>query len=156
MTYKISYLSNGDKIKITNELFYQLKKWEMEETILPEAFIDELKSQDNEWINNNRSYYYHNVQFDQQGEAESLLRSDNRHHNPVVNKIITQEKLHQIYKILQQCTGRQRRRFILLFFYGYSFSDIALQEAVSRNTVRRSIQKARKLIKKYEHSVNSL
>ena len=147
MTYKISYLSNADKIKITNELFYQLKKWEMEEIILPETFIDELKSQDNEWINNNRSYYSHNVQLNQQGEAEILLRSDSRHRNPVVNKIITQEKLHQIYKILQQCTGRQRRRFILHFFYGYSFSDIALQEAVSRNTVRRSIQKARKLIK---------
>lgn len=25
MTYKISYLSNGNKVKITNELFYKLK-----------------------------------------------------------------------------------------------------------------------------------
>jgi len=121
MTYKISYLSNGNKIKITNELFYQLKKWEMEEKILPDKFIDELKSQDNAWINSNRRFFSHSVQFDWQGEAESLLRLDSRYRNPVAHQILTQEKLHQIYKVLQQCTGRQRRRFIFHFFMGTAF-----------------------------------
>jgi hypothetical protein len=119
MTYKISYLSNGNKIKITNELFYQLKKWELEKIILAETFIDQLKLQDNEWINSNHSYYRYNIQYKYQSNYGMLLRPDLT--NPVTDQILTQEKLHQIYKILQQCTGRQRRRFTLYFFYGYSF-----------------------------------
>ena len=136
MIYKISYLSNGKKVKITNELFNQLKKWEMEGVMLPIAFVDELKIQDNAWINSNRNYYTHinhNEQHDYQ-ICSSL---------PIVNHILNREKLYQIYQILKTYSGRQRRRFIMHFYYGYSYSDIAVQEGVHKKTIRKSIQKVR-------------
>lgn len=146
MTYKISYLSNGEKVKITNELFFQLKQWEMEGILLPIKFIDELKSQDNEWINSNRCYYTHNQQFECQHYPKSSFFNNSNHNSQITDIILTQEKLHQIYKVLLQCSGRQRRRFILYFYYGYSYSDIALQEGVNKSTIRQSIQKVREII----------
>ncbi len=125
MIYKISYLSNGTKVKITNELFNQLKTWEMEGVMLPIAFVDELKIQDNAWINSNRNYYMHINQYEPQSYQLSM-------HPPLVSHILNREKLHQIYQILKTCSGRQKRRFIMHFYYGYSYSDIAVQEGVHK------------------------
>ena len=147
MTYKLSYLSNGEKVKITNELFFQLKNWEMEGILLPIKFIDELKSQDNEWINSNRCYYTHNLQFERQDYPKRTSINCIKHTTQVTDLILTQEKLHQIYKVLLQCSGRQRRRFVQYFYYGYSYSDIAQQEGVNKSTVRRSIQKIKEIIR---------
>jgi len=76
MTYKISYLSNGNKVKITNTLFYQLKNWEVENILLQDKFIAELKSQDNEWINSNCNYYRYNAWINQQNNPECLIAAD--------------------------------------------------------------------------------
>jgi hypothetical protein len=148
MKYKISYLSNCNKVKITNELFLQFKKWEIEGVDISKSFSDELKLQDNEWINNTRRYYSHNTSF---GNFDSYIATLNLH---CINDlpsftelVIHRETLSAISAILSQCAFTQRRRFLKHFYYGLSYEEIALQESVNRNTVRRSVKKIKALIK---------
>jgi hypothetical protein len=148
MKYRISYLSNCNKVKITNELFLQFKKWEIEGVALSKSFSDELKLQDNEWINNTRRYYSHNTSF---GNFDSYIAALNLHcinDLPSTTELaIRRETISIISSILSKCSYIQRRRFLKHFYYGLSYDEIASQENVNKNTVRRSIKKVKDLIK---------
>lgn len=145
--YKVSYLSNGTKVKITNELFNQLKKWEVENADIPNSFLDELKMQDDEWINNYRNYYLKNTSLNTLINLRIDLKSSVYTTNQSVEQIcITREAIANITVILEKCTIIQKRRFIKHFVHKLSYSEIAIQENVSKIAVQKSINKVLKLL----------
>ena len=58
------------------------------------------------------------------------------------------ETLKEIGGILEQLPPLQRRRFILHFFYGYSYSEIAKMQDCNKSAVMRSVQSALKKVRK--------
>ena len=139
--YKISYLSDGTKVKITNQLFSQLKKWEEEDVAILPAFLDELKIQDNNWINSTRNYYIKTVAMQslphQALNKEKSLRTNNFQISSD-NRVF----LSCIISKLTECTATQKRRFLLHYYYGFSYKEIGELEGVSKFSIRNSVQKA--------------
>lgn len=58
------------------------------------------------------------------------------------------ETLREISRLLEQFSLLQRQRFILHFFYGYSYSEIAKMQDCNKSAVMRSTQSALKKIRK--------
>jgi hypothetical protein len=117
--YKISYLNNGTKVKVTNQLFNQIKKWEESGIEISYEFLDELKIQDNNWINKTRQYYrnavaiqtlsYHVLSEDKSLQTKSFQNKSN-------NRIL----LNCVIKNLSECTTIQKRHFLFYYYYGFS------------------------------------
>ena len=145
MNIKYSYLSDGTKVKITNELFRQLKRWEMVDIGISARFLDELKKQDNDWLNSYRNYYlfFKSLEAEKDGMYEYYL--DNGY-IPVEKNVDYKERIRIILNFLEFCSVKQRRRFIKHFFYGMSYEEIAKQEAVSKWSVRESIKRAMNML----------
>jgi RNA polymerase sigma-70 factor (ECF subfamily) len=143
--YKISYLTNGTKVKITNQLFNQIKKWETEKVYINSKFLDELKRQDNDWINSTRRYYRHTVAVEslsiQVLNREKALRTNN-FQDMSINKLLFED----VIKKLSRCTKTQRKRFFLYYYYGLSYSEIAQLEGRSKITVRESVKRAEQIL----------
>ena len=139
--YKIHYLTDGTKVKITSQLFNQIKQWETEGVHIDSSFLDELKKQDNEWINNTRNYYRNSIAIEslphQVLNQQKELQIKN-FQNISINKII----LEDIIKKLSICTKTQRRRFLLHYYYKLSYMEIAELEGRSKYSIRDSVQKA--------------
>lgn len=137
--YKHSYLSNGTKVKITEKLYQQLTVWKQTGQAVDHIFLDELKIQDNEWINKNRNYYIHNISLDKEFEKEhfdpTLLQDDVCIEQDVLNSEYTESLL----QLLDHCTATQRRRFIKHYYLGYSYSQIATQEHCTKKAIGNSV-----------------
>ena len=58
------------------------------------------------------------------------------------------ETLLEIGQVLEKLPPLQRWRFILHFFYGYSYSEIAKMQDCNKSAVMRSVQSALKKIRK--------
>ena len=58
------------------------------------------------------------------------------------------ETLQEIGRVLEQLPPLQRWRFILHFFYGYSYSEIAKMQDCNKSAVMRSVQSALKKVRK--------
>lgn len=145
--YKTSYLSDGTKVKITEELFNNLKVWEAQGYELEDKFKDELKKQDDVWLNSYRQYYRKSVSFEAETEKENPNQSILHDTSQDIENIIMQnEREHIIYSILDECTETQRRRFIKYYYLGCSNVDIAKQEGCYESAVRKSIKKVEKRI----------
>ena len=54
--YRKAYLTDGTQVKITEELFQQLKTWEQEGYAIPLAYSDMLKNEDNDMFKARRNY----------------------------------------------------------------------------------------------------
>jgi len=145
MKYRLSYLSNGRKVKITYELFNQLKVWEEERIYIEDAFKDELKRQDDRWINQSRSFYRNNLSFDYLSARGKEFPSIRQDEYPLADDI-----LKRVYEVLAHCTELQKLRFIKHFFYGMSYHAIAKQEHRNKDTVRDSVKKAVQMLRNYE------
>lgn len=143
--YKINYLSDGNKVKITNELFNQIKQWDAEGIIITSEFLDELKIQDNNWINSMRRFYRNTVPIEslsyQVINQAKTLRIKN-FQNDCNEKIL----LKCILSRLSQCTKTQRRRFVLHYYYDFSYEEIGNIEERSKITIRESVKKAVKML----------
>ena len=146
--YKISYLSDGTKVKITNELFRQLKRWEVEGTSISTRFADELKEQDNEWINNYRTYYtfFESLEAQRDGMYEYYISNEDL---PIEKKLLNNELVKSVLNILKNFSETQKRRFIKHFVYEMSYKEIAEQEAVIRRAVNKTIKEVLKLLNKF-------
>ncbi len=134
--YKISYLTNGTKVKITNELFKQIKQWETEKNDISTQFLDELKSQDNEWINSKRQYYRYTTPLQSLTEKEI----NKEKHKGADSRLMFTQALSR----LNCCTSKQRKRFLLFYYYGYNYSQIAKIEGCSEFAVRKMVQNVEK------------
>ncbi len=143
MHYKISYLTNGTKVKITSQLFNQIKQWETEGVKIDSSFLDELKKQDNEWINSTRQHYRNTLAI----ESLSIYALNNNKafriddfQNESINRIC-------IYKMLDNLssyTEVQRRRFLMKYYLGLSYAQISEMEGCSEFAVRKMVQKVEK------------
>ena len=146
MHYKINYLTNGTKVKITNQLFNQIKQWETEGVHINPKFLDELKKQDDDWINNSRRYYRHTVAIEslsiQVLNQQKALRV-NSFQNISNNRLY----INKILENLSVCTDAQIRRFLMYYYFGYSLTSISKHEKCSEGAVRKSIRKVVKRIK---------
>ena len=140
--YRKAYLTDGTQVKITEELFQQLKTWEQEGYAIPFTYADMLKKEDNEMIKADRKYYTHNVSLDDQ--VDSALMHDKRH--SISDYIQNSFRRNQIMKVLNLCTETQRRRFIKHYYLGYSYAQIARQERCCRKSIYESIQAVEKLL----------
>jgi hypothetical protein len=142
--YKHSYLSNGEKIKITYELSDQLKAWESQGDKIDREYLDIIKIQDDDWLNSLRQYYRYNA------SVSANHQNISSHPNSDKEAIRAQEKSY-IDAILDVCTETQRRRFIKHYYLDYSYSRIAKQENCSKRAVGISIKTLEKRIinKKY-------
>jgi len=79
--YKHSYLTDGTKVKITEQLFNQLIEWENEGYEFHFHYIDLLKKQANDAINKDRVFYSHNTSLDEEIERKNsniFFLRDNR------------------------------------------------------------------------------
>ena len=147
INYRKVYLTDGTQVKITEELFRQLRQWELEKYEISFQYTDMLKREDNEMINANRVYYSHNISLDAQ-----MLKD---HINPALlhdkrcckdDEIQSKDRQKQIMKVLSLCTETQRRRFIKHYYLGYSYAEIAKQENCYKNAIKQSIDVVVKLL----------
>ncbi len=136
--YKISYLTNGTKVKITNELFRQIKQWETEGMDISTRFLDELKSQDNEWINKRRQYYRYTTSLQSLTDKEI----NKEKHKSADSRLMFTQALSR----LNCCTSKQRKRFLLFYYYGFSYRAIAEIEGKNICSIKKSVQKAVNLL----------
>ena len=148
--YKIGYLNDGTKVKVTNQLFNQIKKWEESGIEISYEFLDELKIQDNNWINKTRQYYRNAVAIQTLSyhvlSEDKSLRTKN-FQNKSNNRIL----LNCVMKNLSECTTIQKRRFLLYYYYGFSYKEIADIENRNIYSIKKSVQKAVKILINYEH-----
>ena len=145
--YKNSKLSDGTKVKITEELFNNLKEWESQGYEIDEKYLDELKKQDDTWLNSYRAYYRRTYSLDAEAEKENPNQSYLLDPRQDVEKIIEQgESENIIHGILNECTEIQRRRFIKYYYLEFTLEMIAKQEGSSFQTVHKSIKKVEKKI----------
>ena len=149
MKYKMSYLTDGTKVKITDELFNQLKRWETENTEVTDYFKDELKKQDNEWINKNRQYQRNNTSLDSLiSEGFDFIFIDST--DLVEEILIKKERKKSVDYILNSCTKMQKRVFVLYFFYGLGYREISRIERKNKDTIKYSIKKVLQMLKNSE------
>lgn len=145
INYRKTHLTDGTQVKITEELYQQLKQWEQEGYEIPFQYSDMLKMEDNEMINANRQYYRHNIPLD-----ERMLRTQINlpvlDFNSMENQILKKERSKQLMKVLDICSETQRRRFIKHYYLGLSKCEIARQEDCSEKQVRKSISIVEKLL----------
>jgi len=147
--YRKAYLTDGTQVKITEDLFQQLKTWEQEGYAIPFAYADMLKNEDNEMINANRRYYRHNIPLDAQDADSSMLR-DTRY--SLDDHVLRRELGKQVMKVLGLCSETQRRRFIKHYFLGFSHTQIANQERCAEKQVRKAVNAAEKMLINCEQS----
>lgn len=141
--YRKVYLTDGTQVKITEELYQQLKQWEQEGYPFPFKYTDMLKKEDDEMINADRRYYRHNTSLDAQ-DAESPLLRDAR--CCLEDRVLRRERTRQIMQTLDQCSETQRRRFIKHYYFGYSYAQIARQERCRKQSVYESIIDAEQML----------
>jgi RNA polymerase sigma factor (sigma-70 family) len=141
--YKISYLTDGNKVKITSQLFKQINEWENEGIKLSSEFLDELKRQDNEWINSIRQYYRYTVSL-QSLSQKAVNKEKSLRKEEIIIKADRRLLFRQVIKWLDSCTSKQRRRFLLFYYYGFSYSEIGKIEGCSVYAVRKMVQKVEK------------
>lgn len=145
--YKTSYLSNGTKVKITEELFNNLKVWEAQGYEIEDKFKDELKKQDDVWLNSHRQYYRNSSSLDAEAEKENPNQSILLDISQNVENIVLQNEREQIiYSILDECTETQKRRFIKYYYLHLSYSAIAKQEGCTKRAVGNSIKSAEQML----------
>jgi len=141
--YRKAYLTDGTQVKITEELFQQLKTWEQEGYEIPFTYADMLKKEDNEMINADRRYYRHNASLDTQDADSPMLKDD---HYGLEDHIIRREHGKLVIKVLSLCSEIQRRRFIKHYFLGYSYAQIAKQELCSKRAIEFSVHAVEKML----------
>ena len=136
ISYKKSYLSDGTKVKITHELFNQFKRWEISCVHIVDSYKDELKIQDNRWLNSYIGYYkkFTSLGLFEDTDSVELITESNKF------------DLRIIKDVLRKCTKLQRERFIKHFVLGYDCSEISNQEGKSQRTVQYSIEQIRSQI----------
>jgi len=142
-SYRKAYLTDGTQVKITDELFQQLKMWEQECRPIPFTYTDMLKKEDDEMINADRRYYRHNASLDAQ-DADSPMLRDN--HYSLEDHIIRREHGKLVIKVLSLCSEAQRRRFVKHYYLGYSYAQIAQQEHCSKRAIEFSVQAVEKML----------
>lgn len=143
--YRKAYLTDGTQVKITEELFNQLREWEKEGRSFHFSYIDILKSEDNEMINKQRSYYAYNVSLEGELEKDTsnpMLLNDTKDISGKATRSI--ELSNAINIVLSLCSDSQRRRFIKYYYLDFTLEKIAAQEGCSFQTVQRSIKKVEK------------
>lgn len=145
INYKKTYLTDGTPVKITEELYNQLRDWERQGYQFHFSYIDLLKQQDDEMINQNRNYYLHNVSLDEQVEKEHPDLLHDKSYS-IDEQIIKKDRSQRIMKILLLCSESQRRRFVKHYYLGLSYTEIAEQEQCSKQSVHGSIISAVKLL----------
>ena len=143
--YRKVYLTDGTMVKVTEELFNQIKEWEKEGDTFQIGFIDLLKSLDDEMLNGQRNYYLHNISLEGELEKEKanlkLIIDSNNTFNDTVESIGLKN---QINAVLVSCTDTQKRRFIKYYYLDFTLEMIAKQEGCSISSVYRSIKKVEK------------
>lgn len=142
-SYRKAYLTDGTQVKITEELFQQLKQWEQEGYAIPFAYSDMLKKEDDDMINANRRYYRHNIPLDVQ-DADSPMLRDTR--CSLDDHVLRRELSKQVINVLGLCSETQRRRFIKHYYLGFSYSQIAYQEKCTKRAIEFSIRAAEKML----------
>jgi RNA polymerase sigma factor (sigma-70 family) len=145
--YKVSYLSDGTKVKITEELFNNLKMWESQGYKIEDKFKDELKKQDDVWLNSYRQYYRKSSSLEAETEKENPNQSILIDTSQSIEDIVMQNERDQIiYSILDECTETQKRRFIKYYYLHLSYSAIAKQEGCTKRAVGNSIKSAEQML----------
>ncbi len=145
--YKVSYLSDGTKVKITSKLYNQFKQWKMQGIHIPMRFKNELKIQDNDWLNSYRQYYRHNTSLDLFKEKNIIFESILKVKNESIERIaIRRELIVIVLNALDKCTKAQKRRFIKHFAYCMSYEAIAKQENCTKRAVEKSIKAAEQML----------
>ena len=141
--YKVSYLSDGTKVKITEELFINLKMWEAQGYKIEDKFKDELKKQDDVWLNSHRQYYRKSSSLEAESEKENPNQSILIDSSQNIEDIVMQNERDQIiHSILDECTETQKRRFIKYYYLHLSYSAIAKQEGCTKRAVGNSVKSA--------------
>ncbi len=141
--YRKAYLTDGTQVKITEELFQQLKTWEREGYAIPFAYADMLKNEDNDMINASRNYYLHNTSLDAQDLSSALLHDKGYN---LDDHILKRDSDRRLMNALGLCSETQRRRFIKHYFLGFSYAQIAYQEKCTKRAIEFSIRAAEKML----------
>lgn len=142
-SYRKAYLTDGTQVKITEELYQQLKQWEQEGYPFPFEYTDMLKKEDDEMINADRRYYRHNTSLDAH-DVDSPIMRDIR--CCPEDHILKRERNMWLMQSLGLFSNTQRRRFIKHYYLGYSYAQIARQERCSKQSVHESIIAAEKML----------
>jgi hypothetical protein len=137
MQFKYGYLNDGTEVKITEELFTQLKYWENNGIYVDDDFKDILKVQDDAWINSQRNFY------------EKLYKKGKKDGHTLLSVLLGKEdnkELHsddKVLALLDTRTEKQKARFIKRYFLEMTPKDIAKEEHISVQVITRSLKKTR-------------
>ena len=137
MQFKYAYLNDGTEVKITEELFNQLKYWENDGIYVDDDFKDILKVQDDAWINSQRNFY------------EKLYKKGKKDGHTLLSILLGKEdnqELHiddKVMALLDTRTEKQKARFIKCYFLEMTPKDIAKEEHISVQVITRSLKKTR-------------
>ena len=135
--FKYGYLNDGTEVKITEELFNQLKYWENNEVYIDDDFKDILKIQDDAWLNSQRNFY------------EKLYTKGKKDGYTLLSVLLGKEDnkgLHiddKVLSLLDTRTEKQKTRFIKRYFLEMTPKDIAKEEHISVQVITRSLKKTR-------------
>ena len=137
MQFKYGYLNDGTEVKITEELFTQLKYWENNGIYVDDDFKDILKTQDDAWLNSQRNFY------------EKLYKKGKKDGHTLLSVLLGNEdnkELHiddKVMALLDTRTEKQKTRFIKRYFLEMTPKDIAKEEHISVQVITRSLRKTR-------------
>lgn len=123
-------------------MFKLLEHCEKHNIDITEYVKVEIYKMENENINNDRRYKRNHTSL--LNEYNNLLIGESA--EDIVIKNLT---FNQIDYYLQDCTEKQRRRFIMNKVHGYTHKEIAGMENVTEGSVIRSITKAKKYFIEY-------
>ena len=141
INYKFSYLSDGKKVKITEELFNQLKIWEMQGVEIASEFKDDLKQQDDIWLNSQRNYY---LKLHKKGMVDGHFLLTTFLNDEKSKQSIEHEKvIDEVLVLLNTRTELQRTRFIKHYFLSIPVDEIAMQEKRSPRVIQQCLQEIR-------------
>ena len=137
MQFKYAYLNDGTEVKITEELFNQLKYWENDGIYVDDDFKDILKIQDHDWLTSQRNFYeklYKKGKKDGHTLLCVLLGKEDNKESHIDDKVLA---------LLDTRTQKQKSRFIKRYFLGIKPKDIAKEENISVQVITRSLKKTR-------------
>ena len=137
MQFKYAYLNDGTEVKITEELFNQLKYWENDGIYVDDDFKDILKIQDHDWLTSQRNFYeklYKKGKKDAHTLLSVLLGKEDNQDSHIEAKVLA---------LLDTRTEKQKTRFIKRYFLEMTPKDIAKEEHISVQVITRSLKQTR-------------
>ncbi|MEX1377674.1 MAG: sigma factor-like helix-turn-helix DNA-binding protein [Eubacteriales bacterium] len=137
-----------EKTQEVIKLALRLHNKDIKNKLVEESFYDYInKAEEKLWNNKNRNYYIHNVSLE--GISQDIQVRENILKDCSTNiemKYLEKEIISEILEKLNKLTLKQRKRFLMHYYYGMSLTEISKKEKVSISSIIRTLKQVTKKI----------